>query len=289
MRYLENAFKFTFKNFIIVLPMMIGMAIPAVIMGFGSLGLLFNMGRMQQMIEQMSAGGPMDFGPNFFLNLYGPTFLISSAIAGILSLGIAIIINPITYGLINKKYETGISSLNDMSWTLSKYIGRYVLYLLLNIAIGIGMVIIFCVLIAIGVAIISLASPVLGGILLAVFILAFFVGCVALYTYLSLWFPAICIEDSGVIEGLKNSFKYVSGNFWPILGITLLIMLCGGIASMIIGGILGLIPVIGSAAGSVISTLAGFITIVFYFEVYRDKSGRFASMEYYKQMNGDIQ
>lgn len=289
MRYLENAFKFTFKNFIIVLPLLIGMAVPAIIMGFGSLGLLFNMGNMQHMIEQISAGGPMDFGPDFFMNLYGPTFIISSVIAGILSLGITLIVYPITYGLINKKYETGASSLSDIGWALSKYIGRYVLYLLLNIAIGIGLMIIFGVLIAIGVAVITLVSPVLGGILIALFVLAFIVGCIALYTYLSLWFPAICIEDTGVVEGLKNSFKYVSGNFWPILGITLLIMLCGGVASMIIGGILGLIPVIGSAAGSVVSTLAGYITIVFYFEVYREKSGRYASKEYYQQLDGNMQ
>ncbi len=289
MRYLENAFKFTFKNFIITLPLLIGMAIPALIMGVGSLGFMFNLGNFQQTINDIASGGDISSIRDLYLNLYGPTMIISMIISGIVSLGLTIVVYPITYGLINKKYETGSSNLSDMTAALSKYIGRFVLYLLLTIAIVLGLSLILLILIAIGGVIAATVSVPIGIMLIVVFSLAFIVAFIALFVYMSLWFPAVCVEDTGIIDGLKNSFKYVRGSFWQIFGISLLISICGGIASWILGGILGLIPIVGTAVGSVVSTLANFITIVFYFEVYRDKSGHYASREYYQQLNGDAQ
>jgi len=288
MRYLENAFKFTFKNFLITLPLLISMAIPALIMGVGSIGLLANMGEFQQTIQDMLTSGNYDFEPGMIFDLYGPAMLISMAVAGVLSLVLSILVYPATYGLINKKYETGSSTFSDFTKCMYKYIGRYVLFMLLGLAIGIGLTIVFCILIGIGAVIIATVSQVAGIILMILFVLAFIVGCIALGVYMSLWFPAVCIEDSGIVQGLKNSFKYVSGSFWPIFGITLLVSLCGGVASMILGGVLGWIPVIGNVVGPVVSTLAGFILIVFYFEVYRAKTGRYAVPETFKQLDGEV-
>lgn len=289
MRYLENAFRFTFKNFLLTLPLLIAMAIPALVMGIGSMGFLLNFRNFQQMINELSRGGNVDLGPGFFFNLYGPAMIVSMITAGILSIVLAILVYPATYGLINKKYETGSASFSDITRCLSKFVGRYVLYLLLSMAIGIGIALVFGIFIAIGTVIIVSGAKAVGILLIVVFVLALLVGVVALKTYMSLWFPAVCIEDTGIIDGLKNSFRYVSGSFWPILGITLLVTLGGGIASMILSGIVGWIPVIGSVVGPVVSALAEFILIVFYFEFYRARIGKLTPPDDFQQINEGIQ
>jgi len=289
MRYLENAVRFTFKNFLITLPLLISMAIPALIMGVGSLGLLANMGKFQQIIQDMVSGGAYNFTPDMFYDLYTPTVIISMVVAGMLSIILAILVYPITYGLINKKYETGNANFSDMTSCLSKYIGRYILCGLLGIAIVIGASLVFGILIGIGAIIAATVNVVVGVILIVMFILASIVGSVALGIYMSLWFTAVCIEDTGIIQGLKNSFKYVSGSFWTILGISLLISLCSFVVSAILNLVLGWVPIIGSVVSPVVSGLAGFITIVFYFEIYREKTGRFSTPETFGQINGGVQ
>lgn len=289
MRYLENAFKFTFKNFIITLPLLIAMAIPSMIMGVGSLGFLFNMKNFEQIFEQMldSSG---TFIPTYrmFIDLYGPAMIISMIISAVLGLILSILVYPATYGMINKKYETGISTLSDMTSSMTKYIGRYVLYGLLKIAIWIGLVIAYLILFTIGIVVVTAVSKVAGAILLVLFTLAFIAACIALGVYTSLWFTAVCVEDSDILTGLKNSFRYVSGSFGKILGISMLIAIFGSIGGAIIGVVVGWIPIIGGAVSSIVSYLAQFITIVFFFEIYREKSGKYACAEYYRQMNGGI-
>jgi len=295
MRYLENAFRFTFKNFLITLPLLISMAIPAFILSIGTRGFMLRLTqKYQQIIEDMVIVQNIDsnkkfiddiISGNFFTDIISKTMIVSIIVASLLYIFFAIIVYPATYGLINKKYETGSATLSDITGCISKYIGRFIQYILLCIAIGIGVLIVFVIFIAIGGVIIATVSPVAGIILLVLFYLAFIVGGIALGIYLSLWFPAVCIENTGIVQGLKNSFKYVKGSFWPILGITILISLCGSVA----GAVLGWVPLIGSVVSSVTSSLAGFVTIVFYFEIYREKSGRFTIPENFNQLNGGVQ
>ena len=120
---------------------------------------------------------------------------------------------------------------------------------------------------------------------MVLFYLVFIVAIVALTTYMYLWFPAVCVEDSGIIDGLKNSFKTVKGSFWPILGITILVSIGGSI----LGSILGIFPFIGTVISSVITSLSTFILIVYYFEIYRAKTGRFSSPDNFQQINSPIQ
>ncbi len=289
MRYLENAFRFTFKNFIITLPLLIAMAIPSMVMGVGSLGFLFNMKNFEQIFEQMLDNSGT-FVPSYdmFVGLYGPTMIISMIVSTVLTLVLSILVYPATYGMINKKYETGTSTLSDITASMTKYIGRYVLYGLLSIALWIGLTVAYLILVAIGVVVVTAVSNVAGAILLVLFTLAFIAACVVFGVYTSLWFPAVCVENSDIITGLKNSFRYVSGSFWKILGISILISIFGTIAGSIVGLVVGWIPIIGGAVSSIVSSLAQFITIVFFFEIYREKSGKYACAEYYRQINGGI-
>ncbi|MHB8062842.1 MAG: hypothetical protein ACYDG2_09455, partial [Ruminiclostridium sp.] len=177
MRYLENAFRFTFKNFLITLPLLICMAIPSFIMSVGSIGFMANFGKFQQILQDLVNGGNYHFTPALIIDMYGSTMIISMIAAGIISIILSILVYPVTYGLINKKYETGSANFSDITQCISKYIGRYVLYILLFIAIIIGLTIVFGIIIAIGV-IVATVSPAVGILLLVLFILAFFVGCI---------------------------------------------------------------------------------------------------------------
>jgi hypothetical protein len=289
MRHLENAFKFTFKNFLLTLPLLISLAIPALISGVGSLGLIAHSGTLlenfKRMLEDNAYGAGYFNYTDLFAGINLGTFIISSAVSGLLSFIFMLLVRPATYGLINLHYETGSAKLNDFTKCMSKYIGRYVLYGLLTIAIGIGLGVVLVILMVIG-GFVSAASTGLGILLIVIFLLAFIVGVAALKTYMSLWFPAVCVEDSDIIQGLKNSFRAVNGSFWPILGITLLVTLCGSIAGAILGGIIGLIPVIGNIVAPVISGLADFILMAFYFDIYREKTGRYALPQPPQQFGG---
>lgn len=292
MRYLEKAFSFTFKNFILFLPFLISIAIPSLILGVGSMSFLLkftNIEELQGIIRDFAYNSnDLSALPGLFKDLYGTTMLASTAISGLLSIVFAIIVMPATYGLINKKYETGSASLSDFTGCMSKYIGKYVLYALLGIAIWIGVSVVAMILIVIG-TIIIIAGAVPPGILfIVVAILGTIVGCIALNTYMSLWFPSVCVENSSITEGLKNSFKTVRGYFWPILGIGLLVTLGGSIASLILGGILGWVPIVGSTVSPIISAIAQMILMVFYFEVYRDRTGRYDIPEQPQQINGQF-
>lgn len=286
MRYLENAFRFTFKNFVIALPLLISMVIPAVIMNIGTIGFTVKLAeKYQRLFENMSIGQTPEIGIDFYSGLFNKPMIISMIVALALSLLFSILVYPATYGLINKKYETGKATLSDFTQCMSKYIGRYVLFMLLNFAIVMGLYLVFVILVVIAAVILTQVSTVVGVLLVVLFSLAFIVGYIALIIYMSLWFPAVCIEDTGIIQGLKNSFKYVKGSFWPILGITLLVSLCGAVGA----GILGLFPIIGTVISSVITTLAGYIIIVYYFELYRAKTGRFETPENTEQLEGGVQ
>ncbi len=289
MRHLENAFKFTFKNFLLTLPLLISLAIPALISGVGSLGIVANSGAIAENFKRIIENSAYDGGiPNYgdlFAGLDLGTFIASSIISGLLSFVLMILVKPATFGFINLHYETGNAKLNDFTRCMSKYIGRFVLFGLLNIAFAIGLGVVLLILVIIG-GVVSSASTGLGVLLIILFVLAFFVGVVVLFNYLNLWFPAVCVEDSDIIQGLKNSFRTVRGSFWPILGITLLVTFGAGVARLILGSVIGVIPVIGSIVAPIISGLAEFILMVYYFEVYREKTGRYTLPEPPPQFGG---
>lgn len=289
MRHLENAFKFTFRNFLLTLPLLVSLAIPALISGVGSLGVMAHSGTITENLKKMIEDGAyngayFDYGRLFEgINLTG--LIIGAVVSALVSFVFMLLVRPATYGIINLHYETGNAKLNDFTRCMSKYIGRFVIYGLLNIAFVIGFTIVLVILVAIG-SVVSAVSAPLGVLLIVLFAMAGIVGMVVLLNYMSLWFPAVCVEDSGVIEGLKNSFRYVKGSFWPILGISLLVNLGSAAAQFILGGIIGLIPIIGGIASPVIAGLAEYILMVYYFEVYREKTGRYTIPEPSQQYGG---
>jgi hypothetical protein len=277
MRYLENAFRFVFKNYMLGIPLLIIAIIPAIFQGIGSMFLMVNYtNRIKDILQGLNVGGFPQSGNiwDFYLNLFGMKYLIFAGVSLIVTIVLSIIFTPAEYGLINKKYQTGKAMLNDIAPSISKYIGRYILCGLLGFAIILGAAVEFGVLMFVAAFVVTASLP-LGILLIILLVLAYIAGSITLYVYMSLWLPAVCTEDCGVIQGLTLSFKTVKGSFWMILGISLLIGLCNMAATGILSLVVGWIPVAGTVIVSAVGAFVSYLLIVFGFEVYRAKTGRF--------------
>ena len=271
MKYLENAFKFLGKFYLLLLPLFIAIAIPAIISGSGSVAM------SNQITEFMM---PMQQDPTLFessafwvglLDVMKP-FLIKIGIASVISFVLMLIIMPATYGMVNKALATGNADLSDFVPELKNNFLKYIIYGLASIAVSLVVVIAIGIIVGICVAALY-AAKALGIILIVIFSMALIVFLFAFSYLIVLWFPAMVADDLGVFDALKKSISVVKPYFWPMVGITLLIGIGGGVA----GGALSMastIPVVGPLLSSIPSVLIQFIMIIFYFEVYRDKTGK---------------
>ena len=270
MKFLENALKFTFKNFILCLPLFFVYVVPNIIMGIGSMFFMVNyFGQFETIINEMNVNPNFVPGVDFFVDMYGMPFIICTIISLALSLVLAIVFNPAVYGMVSKRLETGSASLKDVMPNMSKFVGRYVLFLLLNIVFLLALSIVFGIFMVLSVFLMISVLPL--GIMLLLFLSLGFFFLLLIYSAVSgMWFPAVCTEDCGIIEGLKYCFKALKGTFWRVFGVMLLVSLCTGIASAFFSWI----PVLGSMAAGGISALSSFVLIVYYFQVYRARTGR---------------
>lgn len=107
--------------------------------------------------------------------------------------------------------------------------------------IGAGMLIFLAVvltvvaLVALGFGVYALAGTAATVVYAVVAFIGFVVAAMWFWVSTSLATPAIALEGMGPVEGLKRSFSLVRGDFWRILGISLLAsLLVGVIASMLV-------------------------------------------------------
>jgi hypothetical protein len=271
MKYLENAFKFLGKFYLLLIPLFFAIAIPTIISTSGALAM------SQQITEYMMS---MQQDPTLagnaaywlgLLDVLKP-FLVNITIANLVSFVLSIIVMPATYGMVNKALATGNASLSDFVPELKNNFLKYIIYglatiaLYIVIAIVIGIIVVVC-------AVALSAAKALGIILTVILSMAFIVGFFALMVLILLWYPAMVADNLGAFEAFKKSISVVKTYFWPTLGITLLVILGGGVAGSILG-MATYIPVVGPLITSIPSVLVQFILIVFYFEVYRDKTGK---------------
>ena len=239
-------------------------------MGIGSMFFMVNyFGQFEKIINEMNANPNFIPGVDFFVDMYGMPFIICMIISLALSLVLAIVFNPAVYGMVSKRLGTGSASLKDVMPNMSKFVGRYVLFLLMNIAFVLAFSIVFGIFIALSFLLMMSVLP-LGIMLMLLLFLGFFFLLLIYSAVSGMWFPAVCTEDCGIFAGLKYCFKALKGTFWRVFGVMLLVSLCTGIASAFFSWI----PVLGSMAGGGISALSSFVLIVYYFQVYRARTGR---------------
>ncbi|AEV69561.1 hypothetical protein [Acetivibrio clariflavus] len=271
MKYLENAFKFLGNFFLLVIPLFIAIAIPSIISGPSKDALSK---QYTEIIMTMAKDPTLMQNSSNLIELFSTliSFLPPIILGFILTIILRIIVNPATYGMVNKALETGNVDLNDFVPEMKNNIGKYILYALSYIGIYFAIFFLSAILSFIFSSITTISTT-LGITLLILFSIALFIGLFVFSYLISLWFPAMVSDNLGVGDGLKKSISVVKSYFWPIVGISILVAIGSGILSAIAGFLKG-IPVLGHVVLSFISALVEFIMIVFCFEVYRDKTGK---------------
>ncbi len=264
MKYLEKAFKFLAKHYLLALPLWALSLIPG-ILGGKTINLLADGNYWIGLLQNPTAMRD----PAQILNLFA-SILPLFAGAGILSFILRFVVYPPTYGLINTALSTGHSDLNGFVPSLKENIVKYILYWIGTLVVGI----ILSIALIIVIAVIGVLVAVLkwfGAIIALLAMLLLIVVGLVIGALLGLWFPAMVVSNLDVIAALKKSVEVVKKDLWMIVGITLLINFVGGIAGSILS-FLNFIPLIGPIITSVIPAITTFVLTVFYMMVYKDKT-----------------
>lgn len=272
MKYLENAFNFLGKYFLLLIPLFISVAIPAIFSASGTSAYTEQALEIQNAIMKDPT---LVQNPSDFLELYS-TLFSSFGVMGIgslIALVFSIVVVPATYGMVNKALVTGNADLSDFIPEMKNNIVKYILFMLATFVLYFGIVIAIAIIVGICIVLMTVSVP-LGVIAIILASLGLLIGIFVFTRLIIFWFPAMVCDDLGVVDALKKSISVGKSYFWPVLGITLLITLGSYIAGGIIGAIIGGITIVGPAIASFVSALAEFIMIVFAIEVYRDKTGK---------------
>ncbi|WP_010248387.1 DUF7847 domain-containing protein [Acetivibrio cellulolyticus] len=268
MKYLEKAFNFFGKYYLLAIPLFIAIVIPSII------GVALGLPQKTKELSDLITQNPAMFQSNpwEYMGVSQSLFPIYG-IMSVASFILMIIAYPSTYGMVSKALSTGNADLGDFLPELKKNIGKYILYglslLAIYFGIGIAATILFVIL-----GVVTVASRVIGILLIVLFVLAFIAFLLAFAFLTALWFASMVDDGLGVVDGFKKSFSVAKSYFWSIVGISLLVWIGSAFGGGILSGIFSFIPVISYTFSSGVSALAQFILIVFYFEVYRDKTGK---------------
>ncbi|HHV95418.1 MAG TPA: hypothetical protein GXX37_02915 [Clostridiaceae bacterium] len=266
MRYLERAINFITRYYILAIPLFIS-TVFAALLGSSTSGLL---GIIRSFINEMRFENYYFTEPFSFVKLIAAS-IISSGL-GLINLILRLVVNPATYGMINKALDDGYASIYDFMPQLKNNFAKYLVYWLGNIVVWIITVLCIGIVTLLGALIIALAKWTVMRILFIVFIFALFIiAFVFIEINMTLWFPAMLVDHLDVISALKRSFSIVKKNFWMILGISLLVSLVASLANLILS-IFGIIPLFGSIILSIIPTISTFLMMVFYLMFYKDQS-----------------
>lgn len=266
MKYLNNAVQFFLKFYILAVPLFILNALSALISNKGTSNTFKNftdmMGNFGSMERFRDPGFVFSMLPAFFAIVVG---------AGFLAIILKFVAEPATYGMVNKALQIGMADLNDFSYSLKENFVKYLLYwigtIIVSIVFGIAFLIVLLIF-----GLLAALLKWLGALIFVIAVLAMIFAGIILFVLISLWFPAMVVDNMDVMSGLKRSIEIVRSNFRTIVGITLLISIASFVVSGMLSLIIGWIPVIGPVVLSVVPTAQAFITIVFLLMLYRDKT-----------------
>ncbi len=270
MKYLEKAFNFLFKYYLLLVPMYVATVIPA---------LLFNSASSSGVGQMMGSLGNVDYlasNPEAAVQLIGPMALSMIGFAsagGFIAFVLKFIVFPATCGMINKGIDTGSVDLSDFTPSLSQNIKKYLFYWLGTIVVGIIVAIVVAILFIIF-GLLAGALKQLGFILMIFVMIALFIAGIAVAVLLSLWFPSMVTDNLSVMEGLKKSVNFALANFWSILGVTVVVIILSALASGIVGAIVGRIPILGVLIVQIIPTFTSVLLLTFYFMFYKEKNNQ---------------
>jgi hypothetical protein len=270
MKHLENAFKFILKNYIAAVPLFVALAIPALISQSG----VFVMGGIFRTLYKVLTNVDTLRKPLDLIGELVPLFLTTAGIAGIAGIVGTLLkfaAMPATAGMVKKGVAGEPVKLDDTLPMIKEHLAQYVIYWVGNLVVSIVLAVVFLIPVVIFSALILLLKG-FGVLLLFIVILAEIAAGIAVATLLSLWFPAMIIDNMSVVDAAKKSVGIVKKNFWIVLGITVLIAIVGGIASSIVNAIFGFIPLIGAVVATVVPALVEVVRMAFYFMFYRGET-----------------
>ncbi len=270
MNYLQNAIKFSIKNWMLILPLFVLTALASLLSNAGrsamDLGYLWS--TFRDFDSFTSPGNILSSLPGIF-----------SAVAvgsGVWAFLFQFVSLPASYGLVNKSLETGTASLNDIGAAISENFVKYVMYMVgiivVGLVVGIGSVIIMLIL----ALLVSLLKGI-GVALMVIVMLAIGIAFFAFAVLISMWLSAMIVDGLDVVAAAKKSIEIVKGCFWTVLGITLLVSIAAGIAGTILA-LLSRIPLLGPIIYSAVPTAQTFIMIVFLMTLYRERTGKINSL-----------
>lgn len=261
MKYLENAISFARKHYMLAIPLLIATALSAMLGRSNSTAI----GKVWQAVPKIGSGVELFRNPTAVFSLL--TSVIITPGLGFLGLILTIAATASTYGVVNYALNGGFPTLNDFVPQFKNSISKYLIYWLGTITVWF----VFCILvIIIGLiaALISLIANWLGVLFIFLMLIVIFFGGIYTAINITLWFPAMIVDELDVVTSLKKSFSVVRKGFWPILGISILISMVASLVNIIFGFI-GFIPLIGPILLSIIPTASTFILIIFFLMYYR--------------------
>jgi len=265
MKYLENAIKFLLKYWILALPLFVLTAIATLVSGSG-----VSTAQLTNLWSTIGNAGQLTDPGNLIKTL--PSVLPAVAGGGVLAFLFNFVSIPVTYGLVNKQFETGNAGLNDIGTAVSQNIVKYVMYFVGTLVLGIALFIALLLVMLLLGLLLSLLGGV-GSVIMVLVMLAVFIGIAVVAVLLSMWLSAMVVDNLDVMTAAKKSMEIVKTSFWTILGITILVAIACGIAGLILGLLKG-IPLLGPIIVSVIPTFRTFVMAVFLLMIYREKTGK---------------
>ena len=238
MNYIKESFNKLRSNWVIILPLYLSRAIPALLGVFifaEMSGSFLDVIDTDQLIENQ------DMILNFqdlWDDLYGPTmeFLRLSALVTFFGVIMNVIMESATFGMIRNQLIDGEKpEFYHLFREFKKYGLKYILYRISKLALCIFFGIIFSI---VSIAVIFLGSRVDEGVAVILFFLIFLAGGIAgiaLHILLKLWFPAMVVRGLGVMDGLKEAFSSGKVVFWSVLGAFLVLNLLGWFMNLFVG------------------------------------------------------
>lgn len=286
MKYLEKSLKFLSKNYLLAIPIFLTLLIPALMVESATDGVTSSVkDSIENIVEIGENLEDMQYYFNDYEDLYN--FLVEDVFedvfediaslikismqAAFLGFVLGIVTKPMTYGLVNRGLDKGTGKLQDAGTNLGenivKYfifiIGRAVLWLLIFISTIISLLII---------GVIASKAGDIGMYIILVSVVALILFSILIAVISNLWYPAMVIEDLGVVEGFKKAFSIGKSKFWTLLGISILVAIASAVGGFIFG-LFTFVPYLGTVLAKLIPAAASFIMITFYIMVYRDKVG----------------
>ncbi len=270
MRYLENSFKFLSKHFAIFIPFLlmpiviIALSITRVLAVIGELGGLEFFSTYSSFVAEQNFEGMLGLIKSIF-PVIGFIFAISIVLYSI--------VNPATFGMINKAYSTGSASLADFFPELKKNFVKFILYILTMILFSIAFAIGFGVIFGIIKGILGL----FGGLGNSLYNLISFVTDLLLTpigVLTLMWFAAMVTEDCGPFEAFPRAFNAMIKRFWSVLGISLLLFFGYIILAGILVAIFAIMKsyLLAGIAFFILGAIYSVLVLIYSFEVYRGET-----------------